>query len=74
MKRKRRYSAPDGKDWRDENMPVSFSGKVDNIYGIHEIPKERIQQYYATKLNNPFYNPPEWHNDPSYWWNRRNRK
>ena len=71
MPRKRRYTASDGKDWRDPNMQVSFSGKVDGVNGIHEIPKEHIQQYYAAKLKNPFYNPPTWRNDPSYWWNRK---
>ena len=73
MKRRTRYRAPDGKDWRDPNMPVSFSGKVDGVYGIHEIPKEHIQEYYAAKLASPIYTPPTWRNDPSYWWNRKKK-
>ena len=54
------------KDWRDENMPVSFCGKVNGVDGVHEIESKHIQEYFKVKLESPFYTAPTWREDETY--------
>ncbi len=74
MRRIKKYTAPDGLDWRDPNMPVLRYGNVNGVIGQHLIKSNIINEYYHYKMLDGNYNPPNWRNDPSYWWNRNGKR
>lgn len=67
---------PDNRlDWRDPNMPCLRTGMVDNVVGLHSIDPDSIKNYYARKMTQYDFDvgPPSYKDDPSYWWNKRNK-
>lgn len=71
----RRKLPPDNRlDWRDPNMPVLRYGKVNGVEGTHAVSSEHITIYYHNKLLQLGWQMPDYKDDPSYWWSKKNRK
>lgn len=76
MKRQRKLAPDNRLNWRDLNMPVLRYGKFQNadgsiFLGTKTVEPIHIQQYYIIKLNSASYDPPQWRDDPSYWWRKK---
>lgn len=70
---------PDNRlDWRNPNMPLLIRGNIGGKVGLHSVEPQKVTAYYAAKMNmmnsDPMRSPPDYKHDPSYWWNKRNRK
>ena len=75
---RRKKLPPDTRlDWRDSNMPVLRYGKRSEYDKPHMmvVSPNDIQKYYQHKMNTYYgsFGPPDYKNDPSYWWNRKKK-
>ena len=70
---KRRKLPPDTRlDWRDPDMPVLRYGNFNGEFGTKEVAPQYIQNYYRAKLDQIGWKMPDYKDDPSYWWSRKN--
>ena len=66
---------PDNRlDWRDPDMPVwrYAAPEGSENWSMQKVPSRVVQRYHAGKMDSSF-GPPDWRNDESYFWNRRNK-
>lgn len=66
MTRRKPYRSPDGKDWRDPNMPVIVNSKSE---GWTEWAPERLSRVAGFLVEAS--EAPHYTNDPSYNWKRK---
>lgn len=73
-RRRQRYTAPDGIDWRDPNMPVLRPWEFpDGSVGLKAIDPDEEKQYRATYgMNNPLHI--HYRDDPTYRAKRKRRR
>ncbi len=72
-RRRQRYTAPDGIDWRDPNMPVLRPFQFrDGTIGLKAFTPEEEQEFRREVIDQ--YPGSGYKLDPSYRWGKPNRK
>jgi len=77
MRRRRRYRAPDGVDWRDPDMLVfKYADMMDGRgFRYVYVEPEKVHQLHAWRVTQWYRMPePTYDRDPSYNWNRKIKK